>query len=83
MARVDGRKRLAGTLFCFVTGHAVVLESEYHVIEDCGRDELRIGILENEANLLPCVRLVILGYRRPVDDEFAVVGDECRVQMFE
>jgi hypothetical protein len=82
VTRIDGRKRLTSALLCFVTRDTVVLETEHNVIEDRGRDELCIGVLEDETDFLARVCLVVFGNRCAVDDEFAVVGNERRVQVF-
>ena len=44
--------------------------------------ELRIAILEDDPDSLSSVRLVVLGARRSVADQFAVVRDERRVRTF-
>ena len=44
---------------------------------------MRIGVLEDEPDFRPCVGLVFFGDRRAVDDEFAIVGNERRVQVFQ
>jgi hypothetical protein len=73
MARVDSCQCLTSALWCFVIGNTVVLEAEQHVIEDRGRDELRIGVLKHESNLFSRVLFVVFSDRRAVDDKFAVV----------
>ena len=81
VCRVDSGQCLTGPLCRFIVGNAVVLQAEHDVVEHSGRDELGVGVLKDEADFLAGVSLVVLGNRRPTDDQFAVVGDQCRVQV--
>jgi hypothetical protein len=79
VTRVDSFEGLASTPFRLLGWYAVVLEPKQHVVEHRGRDQLRVGVLEDETDLLASRRLVVSRDRRAVDDQLAVVGDERRV----